>query len=290
MNAALMFAAFASQPNFAAFDPPQEAPRSAPQLPGGATFYRSARYTQSISILDERDRIVPFLIQRMKDRRWHQPGGLEGLTGWRADKYRTLPKGGRVRAWIGNVPVLNSFNVYQYNRGIQRQYPDGTRFDEVLKNADGEVFEHRVREKHDGKWLNDIIYRNPKARPEGYEPVSLTQCASCHSEAGTGKYADGLVPGGDGVLSDPLDWSLIGADYEGQKKAEPKQAAPQALQKTACECQGRGNCVCAESQCSCANCGKGPNRVRNGRVETAPQPQMQARPQFYFRSAPACPT
>lgn len=208
-----------------------------PVVPKESKPYKGAKYTQSISILDNRDMIRPFLIRRMLDRRWHQPGGLEGLKGWRSDKFRLVPKGGRLWIWIGNIGVENSFGYIQQNRGILRQYPDGTRFDELLVNTEVEpeqVFEHRVREKHDGKWHSDILYRNPKARPEGYIPVSLNKCASCHDEAGTGKYADGLVPGGDGVLSDPLDWSLIGVNPEQQPapKPQPQQTQPQAQPQT----------------------------------------------------------
>lgn len=286
--------------------PTQTSKKYSPKLPEGAKGYTGASWTQSIFVLNDRDVIRPFRIRKMDDRRWHQPGGLEGLTGWRSDKYRTLPQKLRPRYWIGNVTVENGIwtgrykadgkpqNYEQQNRGMLRQYPDGTRFDEVLVNValqPEQVFEHRVREKHDGKWLSDIVYRNPKARPEGYQPVSLTQCAGCHTEAGTGKYNDGLVPGGDGVLSDPLPWYLTGQDPEGQEIGRGGSTAPvppqsktqtqaqPSSQKTTCGCAGRGNCGCREDQCSCANCGKGPNRV---------QPQTQTVPRYYFRSAPAC--
>lgn len=234
-----------------------------------------------------------------------------------------------MQAWVGLTPVKNSYGHYQSERALHRRYPDGTRFDEVLVNTEtDEVFEHRIREKHDGKWLSDIIFRNPKARPEGYEPVSLSQCAGCHNEAGTGKYADGLVPGGDGVLSDPLPWHLISMDPETEvrkqlkvelkahdkngkeidlekyrvKEPSPSPRSPSST-KTACECQGRGNCVCREDQCSCHNCGKGTKRAVNGKVEevvrpspTPPAVQQQMRrtqpqPQYYFpRRQQNCPT
>jgi cytochrome c len=72
------------------------------------------------------------------------------------------------------------------------------------------MFEHRVRSKDSGRWYSRIEYVDEAARPDGYTGLKVS-CASCHSEAGTGKYNDGLVPGGDTVLSDPLDWSLVRA-------------------------------------------------------------------------------
>jgi hypothetical protein len=184
----------------------------APALPEGAVGYESARYTQEIATTNDIPRITPFPIRRMSDTRWHQPGGLLGVPRelWRAEKYRTLPSDMDVGYRVLRSPVLNSFGFYQQELSIRRAYPDGTRFDEVLVNAETDrVFEHRVREKHDGEWYSDVVYRDVKQRPRGYQPVSVEKCASCHDEAGTGKYAEGMVPGGDGVLSDPLDWSSV---------------------------------------------------------------------------------
>jgi hypothetical protein len=125
---------------------------------------------------------------------------MEGIKGWKSDLYRYVPY--EPDHWIGDISVLNSFNNFQKNRGHLRSYPDGTEFHDVL-SKDDVVFEHRIREKVNGKWESYVAYKNVDARPEGY--TGLTQsCASCHEKAGTGGYAVGLVPGGDTVLSDPF--------------------------------------------------------------------------------------
>jgi hypothetical protein len=198
--------------------PKPKAARYVPDIPGRK--YDGAKFTQSISVLNDRDRIEPAPILKMPDRRWHQPGGMEGVTGWRSERFRFLPDGHRVRAWIGNVEVENSIRTgrlkadgtpehfKQHNRALLRSYPDGTRFDELLVNADtGDVFEHRVRLKKDGKWLSEVYHKDEGAFPKGYSGLTAS-CSSCHAEAGTGKYDAGLVPGGDTVLSDPLPWEL----------------------------------------------------------------------------------
>lgn len=195
-----------------------------PDVPTGAVPFAGTKYTQSIFILlaNGRDntRIDPFPIKNMEDKRWHQPGGLLGVKGWKVEKFKYLPQGTEVKTWIGKIEVENSIpnglrkpdgtpdHFRQLNDGLQRQYPDGTRFDEVLRNADtGKVFEHRVRSKEEGKWRSVVHFKDEDARPAGYAGLKVT-CSSCHKEAGTGKYADGLVPGGDTVLSDPLPWHL----------------------------------------------------------------------------------
>lgn len=196
-----------------------------PDLPPGSVRFESAKWTQSISVLNsggyDHDIIKPASVKAMEDTRWHQPGGMHGLKGWKSERYKYLPPGKSVRHWIGNIEVENSIpnglrkpdgtpdHYRQNNRGILRAYPDGTRFDELLMNTDGRIFEHRVREKVDGKWLSTVYFKDEEARPTGYNGLKVT-CSSCHAEAGTGKYNDGLVPGGDTVLSDPLDWSKAG--------------------------------------------------------------------------------
>lgn len=178
-----------------------------PDLPKAAEAYNSTEYTQAISILDERDVIAPVKISTLPDTRWHQPGGMENLTGWRAQKFRFVPEA--VTYTIADVAVENSYGFKQNNRGIVRVYPVGTRFDEVLYNTrTGRIFEHRMREKTANGWKSAIKYTAKTEFPAGYTGLTAS-CASCHNEAGTGKYNAGLVPGGDTVLSDPLDWSMV---------------------------------------------------------------------------------
>lgn len=200
-----------------------------PDVPAGATKYESAKYTQSISVLNDRDTIVAVPILSLPDTRWNQPGGLEGVTGYTTEKYRYVPEA--PRRWLGNIGVRNSFGYTQQNRGLLRQYPDGTRFDEVLRNAgSGEVFEHRVRVKREGRWLSEVYYRDESEYPKGYTGLKVS-CSSCHNEAGTGGYAVGLVPGGDTVLSDPLPWELwLGYSPEDRPEGKTPPATPTPTQ------------------------------------------------------------
>ncbi|QJW98723.1 hypothetical protein [Frigoriglobus tundricola] len=204
-------------------------------LPAGAVAYAPARVTQSISVLNDRDHIEAVAIAALEDTRWHQPGGLGGVDRslYRSETYRTLPAQGRVRTWVGDIGVKNSFGFVQQNRGIRRAYPVGTRFDEVLVNAKtGKAFEQRTREKAADGWLSTVAFADEEERPAGYTGLKVS-CSSCHNEAGTGKYAAGLVPGGDTVLSDPLDWSVWasapGEGWTTQPEPGPQPApAPKA--------------------------------------------------------------
>ena len=197
-------------------------------LPAAAVAYTQAKTTQSISVLNDRDHIEAVSIAGLDDKRWHQPGGLEGIDRalYRSQTFRTMPSEGRVRSWIGNIGVKNSFGFTQQNRGILREYPVGTRFDEVLTNAQtGKAFEQRTREKTRDGWTSTVTFADEGARPAGYTGLKVS-CASCHNEAGTGKYAAGLVPGGDTVLSDPLDWSLVSGPANWAQPGPAQQPAP----------------------------------------------------------------
>ena len=166
-------------------------------------LYRPAQWTQEIATTNGAPRITP--VHRFNlPRKWHQPGGMEGLTGWRSDLYKHVPEGWQ-RQWTDRLSVLNSFGNFQNELGWTRAYPDGTEFHDVLSNAEtGEVFEHRLAEKKDGRWDRRVVYRNRAAHPVGYKGLQGLQCASCHQEAGTGGYGVALVPGADTVLSDPF--------------------------------------------------------------------------------------
>ncbi len=179
-----------------------------PKLPKGAVKYEVAIYTQEIAITNGFDRITPVRRNRLK-REWQMSGGMVDLAhavavGVKSDKYRYLPA--PPKTWVGNVAVVNQFGHVQYNRGIIREYVDGTRFDDILYYK-GVLFEHRVREKVKGQWKSSILHTDEKARPPGYKGLGKS-CASCHDQAGGGSYAEGLVPGGDTVISDPLDWNV----------------------------------------------------------------------------------
>lgn len=196
--------------------PEPDAPTPAPELPseppayepdlGWAVRYQPTSWTQEIAVTDGRDRITPVPISRLEGK-WQASGGLLGIKGWVSEKFKYVPSGGY--HWVGDIAVLNGFNSYQNNRGIKRSYPDGTVFHDVLRNDAGVVFEHRVRSKAGGMWRSEVVHRDAAARPAGYTGLKVS-CASCHSMAGTGTYASGLVPGGDTILSAPLDWSVAG--------------------------------------------------------------------------------
>jgi hypothetical protein len=180
-----------------------------PELPKGAVRYESETHTQKVFVLSERDVIQRVRIRDLLDRRWHQPGGLEGVTGWTSERYRTLPDGVGVRVWVGDLVVKNGLGYRQPNKAILRIYPEGTRFDEILRNSETKkIFEHRSRILKSSGWESRVEYAGSAARPRGYSGLKVS-CASCHREAGTGGYAEGLVPGGDTVLGDPMPWQLI---------------------------------------------------------------------------------
>jgi hypothetical protein len=183
------------------------------EFPEGMERYRSATHTQEIAVLVgldgvPRDRITPVPISRL-EAKWHVSGGMVGVKGYASHKFRLLPR--PAETWVGDIQVewQDGFGRthHQNNRGVVRSYADGTRFDDILTNDRGEVFEHRSRVKVKGRWKSSVLYSDESARPAGYK--GLTQsCSSCHDQAGTGGYATGLVPGGDTVLSDELDWSV----------------------------------------------------------------------------------
>jgi hypothetical protein len=191
-------------------------------VPPGAVEYRSAVYTQSIFKLAPSINAVavptvrPVLIRDIATK-WHQSGGTEGVRGVASRKFRTLPPGKSVVHSVRLVPVGNDPKnpaSTQDEYAITRVYPDGTRFDDVLSGPRG-MFEHRVREKVAGVWKSRVLVAKPAFRPAGYTPLRQS-CDSCHGESGSGNYSAGLVPGGDGVLSDPLDWSLIRREWKSE--------------------------------------------------------------------------
>jgi hypothetical protein len=180
-----------------------------PALPKGSEPYAAAKYTQEIAVTDGRNRITAVLRTRV-DAHWRTSGGMLGLEGWKSEKFRYLPSPPVTR--IGDIRVLNHTGYYQLNKGIIREYADGTRFDDVLSFR-GKVFEHRVRTKVKGVWRSSVIFTDVSARPPGYKGLKQS-CASCHDLPGTGAYAAPLIPGSDGTFSDPLNWRAIGQDAE----------------------------------------------------------------------------
>jgi hypothetical protein len=185
-----------------------------PVLPPDAVEYVPAKYTQAIYRLNDVPRIDLVFVTRT-DPKWHRSGGMTADMNFTSRKYRS---GGRAVYSLGGISVKNSLGFFQTERGLLRVYPAGARFDDVLYNDVGVVFEHRTRVKDaDGKWRSKIIYRDEDANPKGYSGLGES-CAGCHSQAGSGGYGVGLVPGGDGVISDPMDWSAIDPAWKDVEK------------------------------------------------------------------------
>lgn len=190
-----------------------------PAPPPGAVKYAPGKYTQAISVNRGLDGIDRDVIERVPvaklEEKWRVPGGMEGIPDVSSVKYRTLPEGEGVRYAVKPVEIVNGIKYVdrdgvereytQFNKAVVREYPDGTRFDEVLYYK-GRAFEHRVRVKEGGRWRSSVAFRDKAARPPGYAGLTVT-CASCHNLAGSGGYNAGLIPGGDGVFSDPIDFS-----------------------------------------------------------------------------------
>lgn len=174
----------------------------------GAEWFKGSKKTQMVyNTTSGWNHIEEVGVEHL-DPKWQMSGGMVGLSGWRSDKFRLLPRGESVKTWTDYADVLNIYGVLQKNKKIIRSYPNGTRFDDILSDVHGKVFEHRVRTKgDDGRWRSEVIYEDKSVRPVGYTGLSVS-CASCHREAGTGSYGVGLIPGGDTVISDPLDWSV----------------------------------------------------------------------------------
>lgn len=181
--------------------------RSPVAYPEGLRPFAGTKETQSLYILGSRH-VVEKVSTDTLEAKWRTSGGLVGVRGWASAKYRLVPGGVATR--LGWVSITNGLGYEQAARGLVRSYPDGARFDDVLSNSDGVVFEHRIREKKGGKWFSRVAYKDEAARPKGYAGLTVG-CATCHMDnPGSGSYGKGLIPGGDTVFSDPLDWKVAG--------------------------------------------------------------------------------
>lgn len=183
-------------------------PRYAPILPPGAVEYQPEQFTQEIAITNDLQRIARRPIKGMADTAWHQSGGMHGLPWAKSRKFKSIPGGDQaVTSVLKPIPVLNSLGYYQSTTpALTWTFPEGTRFDDVLYLG-GWVFEHRVREKKDGRWRSYVIYSDKGHRPPGYAGLTRS-CADCHDRTQTGNYGASLVPGSDTVFSFSPDWSV----------------------------------------------------------------------------------
>ncbi len=165
----------------------------------GMIPYKRAKFTQSIVVENDRDKISKVSRNNLESK-WHQSGGMLGLD-FQSDVYLN-PIAATPDIWVGNIGVLNSDGFIQQNRGYKLLFHNDSKFMDVLSH-NGKVFELRQREKTNGKWASSILFESAKHRPRGYVGLTVS-CNSCHNQAGTGGYGSGLVPGGDGVLSYPI--------------------------------------------------------------------------------------
>ncbi len=202
-------------------DDSQSSDRQLPDwFPREAERYSSAKWTQvayktatgttphnTVHAFGDGGRIDKWPISLL-DTKWQSPGGLEFAHGWKSERYKYLPSPaveGVTNATLANgVLVSDDKSGSQVERIITRKYADGSWFADVLRNNDGDIFEIRIAEKEDGAWKRYVAFRDAANRPRGYSPVMANACARCHDQAGAGSYASARIPGGDGVLSDPI--------------------------------------------------------------------------------------
>ena len=174
------------------------------EFPEGLARYQRARYAQRIATTNGSPSIGAIARSSMIEK-WRVSGGMEGISGWKSDVYKLVPKEPNTRQ--ERIPVFNGSND-QYEWGWVRTYHPGTRFFDCLSNTKtGKVFE--LRERHldeDRAWRSEVVFRDVGERPAGYHGLKVT-CSSCHNHAsgpGTGGYAAALVPGSDTIFSDKL--------------------------------------------------------------------------------------
>lgn len=193
-------------------------PSPLPMPEGLVPHLHRVRDTQAVATQDGPPYFPGLRLRPIIDRveavgpKWLASGGHEGVPShrFRAERWRRVPLPG-VAHFIELKPVKSStLSEGRLEWAISRSYPDGTEFHDILVNArTGKPYEHRTRRKEDGKWSSSIAWKDATQRPEGYAGLGGQTCASCHSLAGKPAYGSGAVPGGDTVLSDPLDWSVL---------------------------------------------------------------------------------
>lgn len=169
--------------------------------------YTPARKTQ-ISFRRQIGFIEAFPRSRLK-REWRVPGGLEHVQGWSSRLYRMPNR--RARVYLARQDPSDSVSTVTW----QRSYPDGAAFADVLRNAHGKIFEVRIAEKTNGQWDRYVAYKSRRERPAGYVAMASRQCASCHDKAGLTEYGEAANPGGDTVLSEPIDEVESGRTVQG---------------------------------------------------------------------------
>jgi hypothetical protein len=141
--------------------------------------------------------------------KWRVPGHLAGVRGWSSTLYRS--RNLKPSTYLVRQDPDDGNSAVTWDR----TYPEGFVHADVLRNADGKPFEVRVAEMIDGRWNRYIARSDPSARPLGYHPPTRKQCVECHSVAGRGEYSGAAIPGGGGVLSDPIPVIERGESVQG---------------------------------------------------------------------------
>lgn len=143
------------------------------------------------------------------ENKWQVPGHLDGIDGWSSTLYRT--RGTKASVFLVRQDPSDGSSAVTWDRS----YPDGMEFVDILRNADGKMFEARVATKKNGEWERYVAFRDPDARPHGYTKPTSKQCIECHGKAGRSEYGGAAIPGGDTVLSDPMDPLEYGGTVQG---------------------------------------------------------------------------
>lgn len=169
----------------------------------------------SLKFLDDLERYMPAVRTQFSQRRvvgnlgsvprsrlelkWNHPGGtahlqVDGIT---SALYRS--RNTRAVVFLKRQNPQDRASVVTWDR----TYKDGQVFADVLRYR-GRIFEARAAVKRSGEWDRFVAYFDIEARPPGYQRLTSSQCAECHSQAGLAEYQGAAIPGGDGILSDPI--------------------------------------------------------------------------------------
>lgn len=198
-------------------------------------FYVKAKYSQRLTITNERDQTIPYHIDSPDLGRfnpnalfpWAVPGGLHNAVGWRNRVGVVFPKvasdgprrpavggqsdTGRIVIWSERVDAGAERKQVQYRWA----FPEGTVFYDVLHTREA-IFEIRTRTKRAGEWVPAVPYRDKAYFPRGYAGTAGKACVECHRGAGTQDGYGVRVRGDDHCFTFPVlvDGTLTYANLE----------------------------------------------------------------------------
>ena len=182
------------------------------ELPAGLKFYKRAEWSQSLSITDNVDTLLPY--HESKDDYyantmrtdvnpnrlfpWRFSGGLHEAKGWKSSVAIALPKGAKISVWRERVEAGARHKLPKQSWS----FPVGTIAVDILSVRD-QVFEVRTREKTADGWEPAVAFRG-EVRPLGYNGRPGRSCASCHDKAGAQEGYGTRIRGNDTVFSAPI--------------------------------------------------------------------------------------